>query len=132
MIPETEKQSDYQHRIHRVFRYIEQHLNTDLSLETVSKEAYFSPYHFHRVFKYITGETLNTYINRQRIENSALALIHTNNSITDISLSCGFSSNSSFTRAFKKFYGVSPTAFRKEHPNKFIKIRTLASKNGQK
>jgi len=124
-------QTDYNVRINKVFSYIDEHLDADLSLNIVSEVAFFSPFHFHRVFKFITGETLNEYVTRRRIEKSAIGLIHKNLGISEISMTNGFNSNSSFTRAFKKYYGVSPTAFKKQNPNKFSKIRQLKSKNGQ-
>jgi len=125
-------QANYQGRINRVFHYIVDNLDSDLSLDIVSKTAYFSPYHFHRIFKISTGETLNAYVTRLRIEKVATGLIHKrNHSITELSLQYGFKDNSSLTRAFKKFYGVSPTEFRKQNPNKFSKISQLKSKNGQ-
>lgn len=130
-ILDKEIQIDYQNRINRVFQYIDENLDSDLSLNTISDIAFFSPYHFHRIFKFITEETLNEYVTRRRIEKSALDLIHKNVGITEISLKCGFNDNSSFTRAFKKYYGISPTEFRKQNPNKFSKIRQLESKNGQ-
>jgi AraC family transcriptional regulator len=123
--------TDYQNRINRVFQYIDENLDADLSLNTISEIAFFSPYHFHRVFKSITQETLNEYVTRRRTEKSALNLIHKDVGITEISIQCGFNDNSSFTRTFKKYYGVSPTEFRKQNPNKFSKIRQLESKNGQ-
>lgn len=124
-------QTAYKNRINRVFQYIDNNLDSPLSLHTVAEVAFFSPFHFHRVFKFITGETLNAYITRRRIEKSALDLLHKNTGITEISLKYGFSDNSSFTRTFKKFYGISPTEFRKQNPNRFSKIRQLQSKNGQ-
>ncbi len=124
-------QSDYNIRINTAFKYIDENLDTNLSLATVSEIAFFSPFHFHRVFKYITGETLNDYVTRLRIEKSAITLIHKNTSINEIAMTNGFNSNSSFTRAFKKYYGVSPTEFKKQNPNTFSKIRQLKSKNGQ-
>ncbi|MEM9001643.1 MAG: GyrI-like domain-containing protein [Bacteroidota bacterium] len=130
-VKEYEIQTDHGIRIDRVFHYIDKHLDADLSLHTVSAIALFSPFHFHRIFKYITGETLNEYVTRQRIEKAALVLLHRDKTITEIGLSHGFSSNSSFTRTFKKFYGLSPTAFKKQNPNRFSKIRQLKSKNGQ-
>lgn len=130
-ILDKEIQIDYQNRINRVFQYIDENLDSDLSLNTISDIAFFSPYHFHRIFKFITEETLNEYVTRRRIEKSALDLIHKNIGITEIALKCGFNDNSSFTRAFKKYYGISPTEFRKQNPNKFSKIRQLESKNGQ-
>ncbi|WP_299683569.1 AraC family transcriptional regulator [uncultured Dokdonia sp.] len=126
-----EIESDYKSRINRVFQYIDQNLENDLSLQQLSEIAFFSPYHFHRIFKYITNETVNEYVTRRRLEKAAAALLHTNTPITEIALLSGFKDNSTFTRAFKKFYGVAPSLFKKEHPNKFSKIRQVQSKNGQ-
>lgn len=122
---------EYKKGINRVFQYIDENLDANLSLEVLAKVALFSPFHFHRIFKFITKETLNEYVTRRRIEKAALDLLHKNLSITEIAYTYGFSENSSFTRTFKKFYGVSPTAFRKQNTNRFSKIRQLESKNGQ-
>lgn len=131
-VSENEIQADYVSRINNVFHFIDKNLDSDLSLNAVSKIAHFSPFHFHRIFKTITGETLNEFVTRRRIEKAASALIHKSAmSITALSLQNGFNNHSSFTRTFKKFYGVSPTEFRKQNPNKFSKIRQLKSKNGQ-
>lgn len=130
-ILEKEIQTDYQNRINRVFKFIDENLDSDLSLSIVSKKAFFSPFHFHRIFKFITEETLNEYVTRQRVEKSASDLIHKNIAVTEVSFKYGFKDNSSFTRAFKKYYRVSPTEFRKLNPNRFSKIRQLKSKNGQ-
>jgi len=130
-ILDKKTQTDYNNRINRVFKYIDENLDSDLSLNTISNIAFFSPYHFHRVFKFVTKETLNEYVTRRRIEKSALELIHKDVGITEISIKNGFNDNSSFTRSCKKYYGVSPTEFRKQNPNKFSKIRQLKSKNGQ-
>ena len=75
-ISNEEIQADYRNRINRVFEFIDQNLESDLSLDVVSEVAFFSPFHFHRVFKFITGETLNEYVTRRRIETSALDLLH--------------------------------------------------------
>jgi AraC family transcriptional regulator len=127
----NEIQADYRNRINRVFQFIDEHLESDLSLNTVSQIAFFSPFHFHRVFKFVTGETLNEYVTRRRIEKSALDLLHNNIKATELAHKYGFSDISSFSRAFKKYYGVSPTEFKKDNPNRHSKIRQLKSKNGQ-
>ena len=124
-------ESNYKSRLNRVFQYIDQHLDSDLSLQKLAEIAYFSPFHFHRVFKFITQETLNEYVTRHRLEKAAASLLHTDTPITEIALSIGFKDNATFTRAFKKRYDVSPSIFRKEHPHTFSKIRQLQSKNGQ-
>lgn len=128
---EKEIREDYLGRLNRVFQYIDQNLGADLSLHTIAKVAFFSPYHFHRIFKFITQETLNEYVNRKRIEKSAIDLLHTTINATQIAHKYGFSDNTSFSRAFKKYYGISPTEFKKQNPNRNSKIRQLESKNGQ-
>lgn len=124
---------DYIRSIDLALNFIDNNLDSKtLTLENISKKALYSPFHFHRIFKAITGEPLNAYIIRRRVEKSASALIHKNHiSITEISLAFGFSSNSSFTRAFKNFYGMSPSQFRKKNSNTFSKIRKIDSKKGQ-
>ncbi len=128
---ESKIQSDYHNRINKVFEYIDDHLTSKLTLELIAEVAHFSPFHFHRVFKQITDETLNEYITRRRIEKSALNLIHNSDSITETYLKYGFNDNSSFTRTFKKFYGISPSEFKRQNPNKYSKISQLDSNNGQ-
>lgn len=129
--PDKNSQADYTQRINRVFQYIDQNLDADLSLNTLAEIAFFSPFHFHRVFKYITGETLNEYVTRQRIEKAALDLLHKNIPTTTIAHTFGFNDGTSFSRAFKKYYGVSPTSFKKQNQNKWSKIGQLQSKNSQ-
>ncbi|GAA4239880.1 AraC family transcriptional regulator [Winogradskyella damuponensis] len=130
-ILDREIETDYKNRINRVFEFIDQNLESDLSLNTVSEVAFFSPFHFHRVFKFVTEETLNEYVTRRRIEKSALDLLHKNITTTEIAHKYGFSDNSSYSRTFKKYFGISPTGFIKENPNRHSKIRQLKSKNGQ-
>lgn len=128
---EKEIREDYISRLNRVFQYIDQNLGADLSLHTVANIAYFSPFHFHRIFKFITQETLNQYVNRKRIEKSAIDILHTTLNNTQIAHKYGFSDNTSFSRSFKKYYDISPTEFKKQNPNRNSKIRQLESKNGQ-
>jgi len=124
---------DYIKRVNTALQYVDLHLDSHmLSLEKISKVALFSPFHFHRIFKSIVGETLNSYIGRRRLERAAAMLIHKKEfTITEIALGVGFNSNSAFTRAFKKFYNVSPSEFRNQHPHKFSKIGIVESKIGQ-
>ncbi len=130
-VKDKEIQDDYKNRINRVFEFIDQNLESDLSLDVVSEIAFFSSFHFHRVFKFVTEETLHEYVKRRRIEKSASDLLHKNITATEIAHKYGFSDNSSYSRAFKKYFGVSPTEFKNQNPNRFSKIRQLESKNGQ-
>jgi AraC family transcriptional regulator len=124
-------QADYKNRINRVFEFIDENLESNLSLNIVSEIAFFSPFHFHRVFKFMTGETLNGYVTRRKIEKSASDLLHKKITASEIAHKYGFSDNSSYSRAFKKYFGISPTEFKKQNPNRHSKIRQLKSKNGQ-
>ena len=126
------RQSDYIRSVNKALEFIDQNLDTDLSLEGVSKIACFSPFHFHRIFKSITGEPLNAYINRKRIEKIASVLMRRPEiTITELSSSYGFTSNSSLTRAFKKYYQLTPSEFRKQSGSRFSKISKIESKIGQ-
>ena len=129
---DKEVQSTYISSVNKALQFIDENLDTNLSLETISKVACFSPFHFHRIFKAITNETLNSYINRKRIEKVASVLTHKPEvSITELSLLFGFNSNSSLTRAFKKYYNISPSEFRRQKNSRFSKIGKVESKNGQ-
>ncbi|WP_298780437.1 GyrI-like domain-containing protein [uncultured Polaribacter sp.] len=119
-------------RICNAIIYIDENLDKKLNLDKVCKKAYFSPFHFHRLFSVVTSETLNNYISRRRIEKAAAYLLHQKQkSVTEISEAVGFSSLSSFSKAFKKFYGISPDKFKKESPDKYSKICKTESKKGQ-
>jgi AraC family transcriptional regulator len=129
---DKEMQITYISSVNKALQFMDENLDTNLSLETISKVACFSPFHFHRIFKAITNETLNSYINRKRIEKVASVLTHKPEvSITELSLLFGFNSNSSLTRAFKKYYSISPSEFRRQKNNRFSKISKIESKNGQ-
>nr|MBP6557841.1 AraC family transcriptional regulator [Flavobacterium sp.] len=120
---------EYIKRVNTILTYIDTNLSADLSLETIAKLAFYSPFHFHRLFKSITNETLNGYVTRKRIEKTASILMHKKEvSISELVLEFGFSSNSTFTRAFKKQYGQSPSDFRKSNFNSFSKISKTKSK----
>lgn len=119
-------------RINNAILYIEKNLSEKLVLNDIAKKAYFSPFHFHRVFSLVVGETVNNFIIRKRIEKAASFLMHQKETpITEISTILGFASLSSFSRTFKKFYGISPLEFKELSPNKFSKICKTESKKGQ-
>ncbi len=124
---------EYQRRINKVLAFIDQNLDSELSLEKISKLSFYSPYHFHRLFKAACKETLTEYITRKRVEKAASILIRDKGSvISEVYAKCGFKSNSTFSKTFKKFYGVSPSKFKHLNTNKYSKIGKIESKNGQK
>lgn len=94
------------------FVYIQSHLTDDLSLEQVAGQADLSPFHFHRLFHNAVGETLKQYTQRLRLEQAAYHLKIQDASILDIALNAGFKSHETFSRAFKRWFGVSPKQYR--------------------
>lgn len=119
-------------RIRKVLHYIDENIAEDLSLEKLSQIGAYSQFHFHRIFKSIIGETLLEYITRRKIEKAALQLsIKKNSSVKQIYLNLGYTSNASFTKTFKKYYGISPSKFKENKPADFSKIEQLKSKIGQ-
>ncbi len=105
----------YVERVNAVIDYIEFHLADDLDLETLADVAHFSPYHFHRIFTTMVGETLSRFIARVRVERAATLLIqHPERSVTETAVACGFTNPSSFARAFREAFGMSASAWRTE------------------
>ena len=115
MYEHTAQVREYIQRINCVMDHIDGHLGEDLTLETLAGVAGFSPYHFHRIFAAMVGETLFGFIGRLRLERSlGLLCGDLNRPVTDVALACGFSSPAAFSRAFSARYGVSPTRWRRE------------------
>ncbi|WP_127718250.1 GyrI-like domain-containing protein [Halobacteriovorax sp. HLS] len=113
---------EYIKRIDRVINYIGDNLDQSLSIKELAKIACLSEFHFHRIFGAIKGETLNSFSNRLRLEKAARLLRDSTQSIVDISLECGFSSSSTFSRSFKNNYENSPNDYRKTGKFKNSKI----------
>jgi AraC family transcriptional regulator len=103
----------YLDRMHRVTAYIDQHLDQYLDLETLAEVAHFSPFHFHRLFSALMGETLGAYLRRRRCEVAATRLLaQPRLSILQIALAVGFGSAEAFAHAFGARFGCSPTTWR--------------------
>ena len=109
-------------RINAVIDYISENLDKSFSLEELAAIAHFSPYHFHRIFVAVVGESVNFYTNRARLEKAARLLKFTAQSISEIAYNCGFSSPSTFSRSFKQYFNTAPSTFRNEGNIKNRKI----------
>lgn len=118
-----DSRSNYTRRIDRVTDYIRDHLYESPSLDELAAVAYLSPFHFHRIFTAITGETVNSCTNRMRLEKAARLLKYSKKTATEIAFECGFSSSSTFSRSFQKHFETSPTKYRKRTDLKNSKIR---------
>ena len=102
----------YTERVNLAIDHVVSHLGEPLRLADVSRAARLSPFHFHRVFQVIVGETLAEFVKRLRLERALVMMAHApRSSLTMIAFRCGFSSSSDFSRCFKQRYGTAPSAF---------------------
>lgn len=104
---------NYLEQVQRGIDYIEANLDFSIKPDLVAKQAGISQWHFQRIFKAMTNETLKTYIRSRRMANSLDKLLSTNIKIIDIALTAGFESQESFTRAFKNTFNMTPNEYRK-------------------
>jgi AraC family transcriptional regulator len=104
---------EYTARVNRVIDHIEANIDQELSLPALADIAGFSPFHFHRIFRSLIGETLNDFIQRLRLEK-AVAMLEQNPrmSVTEIALACGFSGASAFARTFREAFKMSASQWR--------------------
>ncbi len=132
MTDKEELRKVYISRINKVMNFVENNLDKELPLSYISEIAYFSPFHFHRIFSAITGETLNAFIKRKRVEKIASLLLNGDSTpLTELGFKYGFNSGVSFSRAFKNFYGISPSEFKEKGKEQYSKICKVESKNGK-
>lgn len=116
---------NYDACIKNSIEYIEHNLNKKIELKDLADKVFLSKYHFHRVFRSIVGEPVGEYIRKRRLMEAASELFCTDDKIIDIALKYQFSSQESFTKAFKKLYGIPPREFRRNR----INISLLSSRN---
>jgi len=106
---------EYVARLNLVLDHINAHLDSDLSLAELARVARFSLFYFHRLFRFLVGESVHDYVSRLRLERAAQMLkTDADLAITGIALNCGFSSSSNFARAFRAHFGVSARNYRKK------------------
>lgn len=102
----------YQRQLDRVTDYIYTHLDQDLRLDALADVAGFSPYHWHRLYRAVRGETAARTVERLRLERAAALLTETTLPLTRIAARSGFANVATFGRAFARSYGVPPGRFR--------------------
>ena len=103
----------YAKRFAKVLDYIEQHLGEALSVERLSGEANFSKFHFHRQFSAYAGVSVARYVQSLRLKRASRRLVFEPAArIIDVALEIGFETPESFSRAFRREYGQTPSQFR--------------------
>lgn len=96
--------------IERAIGYVESNITEDIEIGDVSVVAYLSPYYFQRIFHSICGLTVGEYIRFRRLTLAAEELAGGDARVIDVALKYGYDSPDSFSRAFTKFHGISPSA----------------------
>ncbi len=102
----------YAERVQRVVDYLAEHLDGALDLEALARVACFSPYHFHRIYRGLLGETANDTVRRLRLHRAAIDLLDRDLSIERTARRAGYASQAAFTRAFRAEYGEPPAHYR--------------------
>lgn len=100
-------------RVQRILSYIEEHYQEDLSVESMCREFDMEPSYFCRTFKKAIGMNFKTYLNSIRVLNAAGKLEHSDASITEIALDCGFGSVRTFNRVYRELRGGAPSDLRR-------------------
>jgi len=100
-------------RVRRVIDFMTANIDQDISIDDLASVACLSPFHFIRMFQKAVGETPSRYLNGLRLERAKTLLILGNAPLIDVALSCCFSSQSNFTRAFRRATGLTPYEYRR-------------------
>lgn len=103
-----------QQQMRRVIDFVQAHLDQDLSLEALARQAGFSAYHFARLFRQTTGESPHQFVLRQRIERAQRLLKQGGVPLAHVALESGFANQSHLTQVFKRHIGLTPRAYRQD------------------
>jgi AraC family transcriptional regulator len=103
---------DYGRRVARVSDHIAEHLDDELDVERLAEVAHFSPWHFHRIYRETTGETVADTVRRLRLHRAAVDLTREDDPLERVAKRAGYGTLAAFSRAFAADYGVPPGAYR--------------------
>jgi len=110
---------EYVRLINKTEDFIETNLDKKITLDEVARNINMSKFHFHRIFKMHSHETIKQFIRRIKMERSALFLaVRKDISITEIAFRYGYGDSSAYNKVFKTYYGVSPSEYRKARNDK--------------
>jgi AraC family transcriptional regulator len=108
----SDTRADYSKRVLRVLLHIQNHLSSPLPLTDLAGLASFSPFHFHRIFRGMVGESLKQHIRRLRLERAAVQLKTTAHPVITIAFNAGYESHEAFTSAFRSAFHCTPSQYR--------------------
>jgi len=114
-------------QIEKVMYYIEQNLDDEFDIVTLSKVAGYSKYHFCRIFKVSVGESVMSYVVRLRLQKAARELSYDKSKILEVALNAGYKTQTGFIKAFKKRFATTPIDYKssKKLLYKKIKVNTM-------
>ena len=98
--------------IQKAIDYVEEHLTEELDYEKIAQEGFYSSFHFQRVFSILCGYTLGEYIRNRRLTLAGADLANSHHKVIDVALKYCYDSPESFTKAFRKFHGITPSQAR--------------------
>ena len=98
--------------IQNAIDYIEEHITEELDYEAIARESFSSSFHFQRMFSILCGYTLGEYIRSRRLTLAGTELAAGKDKVIDVALKYGYDSPESFTKAFQKFHGMTPSQAR--------------------
>jgi AraC family transcriptional regulator len=98
-----------------VVEHIEQHVAEQISLRALARLAKLSPFHFARAFKHSFGAPPHRYHMARRMKRAQELLLRSALPVTQIGVRVGFRDTSSFTRAYRRYAGITPSEFRRQH-----------------
>jgi AraC family transcriptional regulator len=122
----AENRTNYEDRLNRVTGYIYDHLDDALNYQTLAEVAALSPYHLHRIYHAVRGETAVATAKRLRLQRAAVDLAQTGKPIEDIAARAGYGGVQAFTRAFSEAYGLPPARYRADGGHADFKPGQLA------
>ncbi len=117
--------------IQKTIHYIESHLDDELTVEVLAKEAGYSRFHFSRAFKLEVGESVISYIARLRVERSALHVNMNNSSLIEVAQDAGYKTPTGFLKAFKKRFGSTPSDYKNNTKDLIYEYRDMTIEEPQ-
>ena len=109
-----ETTNDHKERMNEVLYHIYKNLSKKLTIEDLAKISSYSPFHFQRMFKSFTKQSVVTYIKKLRLQWAGnLLIFNPQSTITEIVYTCGFNSSATFSNEFKKYFNTTPSFWRK-------------------
>lgn len=128
MAEQEKSKSYYKENLSRVLEFIHNNLDSKIDLAHLAELSHFSPFHFHRITRAMLGEPIGAYIIRARMETAAKMIRYSSLTIEQIAYNVGFETPSSLSKAFKNYFGLSPTAYRNTNDFNLKTTKTMTPK----